>query len=69
VPILRRGKLVRELPCLEEIRTRAQQQLAMLSPGTKRFDNPHQYPAWLELGLYERKMNLMLRTRGQTATG
>jgi nicotinate phosphoribosyltransferase len=64
VPILRRGKLVVELPTLEEIRSRAQQQLAMLHPGIKRFANPHQYPAGLEIGLHDLKTELILRARG-----
>ncbi len=64
VPILRRGKLVYDLPALKEIRARAQQQLAMLHPGIKRLENPHQYPAGLELSLHELKMELILRAKG-----
>src|SRR6185437_5894577 len=57
VPILRRGKLVYDPPSLEEIRARAQRQLAMLHPSIKRFENPHRYPAGLELSLHELKTN------------
>lgn len=64
-PVLRRGELVSHLPHLEDIRTRAQQQLAMLNPAIKRFDNPHQYPAGLELGLHDLKVQLILRARGE----
>jgi nicotinate phosphoribosyltransferase len=64
VPILRRGKLVYDLPALKEIRARAQQQLAMLHPGIKRLENPHQYPAGLELSLHELKTELILRAKG-----
>jgi nicotinate phosphoribosyltransferase len=64
VPVLRRGQLVYELPSLETIRSRAQAQLARLHPGIKRFENPHQYPAGLELGLHEFKTQLILRARG-----
>ena len=64
VPLLRRGELVCELPGLETIRARAQQQLAQLNPAIKRFTNPHQYPAGLELGLHEMKTRLILRARG-----
>ncbi|MGD1085320.1 MAG: nicotinate phosphoribosyltransferase [Verrucomicrobiota bacterium] len=65
VPVLRRGKLVYDLPTLDAIRARAQRQLAMLHPGIKRFDNPHQYPAGLELTLHEFKTELILRAKGE----
>jgi len=65
VPVLRRGELVGQLPGLNEIRERAQRQLAMLNPGVKRFDHPHQYPAGLEFSLHELKTQLILRARGQ----
>ncbi len=65
VPILRRGKLVYNPPSLDAIRARAQRQLAMLHPGVKRFENPHQYPAGLELGLHELKTELILRAKGE----
>ena len=63
VPVLRQGAVVAELPSLEAIRARAQQQLAMLHPGIKRFTHPHQYPAGLELGLHELKTRLILQAR------
>jgi len=65
VPILRGGRLVYEVPALDAIRVRAQRQLAMLHPGIKRFDNPHQYPAGLELTLHEFKTELILRAKGE----
>src|SRR6185437_2355444 len=68
VPVLRRGKLVYDLPRLVDIRARAQEQLAMLYPGIKRLDNPHQYPAGLELSLHEFKTELILRAKGEKAT-
>jgi nicotinate phosphoribosyltransferase len=64
VPILRRGKLVYAMPSLESSRSRAQEQLAMLHRGNKRFDNPHEYPAGLELSLHELKTELILRAKG-----
>jgi nicotinate phosphoribosyltransferase len=63
VPVLRSGEAVHELPDIETIRARAQQQLAMLHPGIKRFENPHEYPAGLELSLHELKTRLILRAR------
>jgi nicotinate phosphoribosyltransferase len=65
VPILRRGKLVYDLPSLDEIRARAQRQLAMLHPGIKRLDNPHEYPVGLELTLHDLKTELILRAKGE----
>jgi nicotinate phosphoribosyltransferase len=63
-PVLRRGKLVYDLPSLTAIRSRVQEQLASLHPGIKRFENPHEYPAGLELGLHEFKTKLILRSKG-----
>jgi nicotinate phosphoribosyltransferase len=64
VPILRRGQKVYQSPALAIIRQRTGQQLAAFHGGIKRFVNPHQYPVGLELGLYERKMELILKARG-----
>ena len=65
VPVLRHGKLVTELPSLQQIRERAQKQLAMLHAGIKRFDHPHEYPAGLELQLHDLKTQLILGARGE----
>ncbi|HLH56939.1 MAG TPA: nicotinate phosphoribosyltransferase [Verrucomicrobiae bacterium] len=65
VPIFRSGKLVYRQPSLEESRQRVTHQLAMLHPGIKRFVNPHQYVAGLELGLHELKTKLVLRARDE----
>jgi nicotinate phosphoribosyltransferase len=65
VPILRQGKLVYDLPALDSTRAHARRQLSMLHAGIKRFDNPHQYPAGLELTLHEFKTDLILRAKGE----
>jgi len=65
VPVFRRGKLVYDAPSLVSIRERVQQQLASFHPGIKRFVNPHQYPAGLELSLHDFKTKLILQMRGQ----
>jgi nicotinate phosphoribosyltransferase len=65
VPILRKGKLVYDLPPLKTIRARARDQLSLLHSGIKRFENPHQYPAGLELTLHDFKTELILRARGE----
>ncbi len=66
-PVLRHGQLVREQPALASIRERVQRQLAMLHPGIKRFDHPHQYPAGLESGLHELKTRLILAAKAASA--
>ncbi len=63
VPIFREGKLVYDVPSLEEIRERTQQSLAELPAGVKRFVNPHGYPVGLEEKLYTIKTDLILKLR------
>ncbi|MHC1766402.1 MAG: nicotinate phosphoribosyltransferase [Verrucomicrobiia bacterium] len=63
VPVVRQGAPVYNAPTLGAIRTHAQEQLSMLHPGIKRFENPHRYPAGLEAGLHRRKMQLILKMR------
>jgi nicotinate phosphoribosyltransferase len=65
VPVFRKGRLVYQGPDLNAVRRRASEQLAMLHAGIKRFENPHRYPAGLELGLHELKMKLILRAKGE----
>ena len=65
VPVMRGGKVVYKVPSLDAIRARAQKQLSMLHAGLKRFENPHQYPVGLELGLHEFKTELILRAKGE----
>jgi nicotinate phosphoribosyltransferase len=49
---------------LATIRENTRQQLSMFHAGVKRFVNPHQYPVGLEQGLHERKLKLVLQSRG-----
>ncbi len=65
VPVLKKGDVVGEAPSLPAIRERAQNQIAMLHAGIKRFHNPHQYPAGLELQLHDLKTQLILHARGE----
>ncbi|MFQ3583175.1 MAG: nicotinate phosphoribosyltransferase [Chloracidobacterium sp.] len=64
VPVFRQGVRVYEPPPLDASRHRAQSSLARLSPGLKRFVNPHIYPVGLEQSLYDLKMQLVLQARG-----
>lgn len=62
-PVIRDGAVVSEPRSLENIRAHVQQQLAQLHPSIKRFDNPHLYPAGLELSLHEFKTRLILEAK------
>ena len=64
VPVFRGGRLVYTPPALADVRRRAQDQLARLHPGVRRFLNPHQYPVGLERRLHELKTKLILDARG-----
>lgn len=71
VPVFRRGVCTYDPPPLDAVRHRAQSGLARLSPGLKRFVNPHIYPVGLEQSLYDLKMRLILQARnngGHSAT-
>ncbi len=63
VPVFRGGNRVYAGPELNAIRERVRQQLDWLHPGIKRFDNPHRYPAGLELELHNRKTKLILEAK------
>jgi nicotinate phosphoribosyltransferase len=65
-PIFRRGQQVYEPPSLDEVRSRARQQLAMLQPGIRRLTNPDNYPVGLELGLHELRNKLVHDARRET---
>ncbi|EEF61874.1 nicotinate phosphoribosyltransferase [Pedosphaera parvula] len=64
-PIFRKGRLITDLPGIHDSRERTKAQLNALHPGIKRFVNPHDYPAGLELGLHELKTQLILKARGE----
>jgi len=64
VPVFRSGELVYELPSLDDARRRAQQQLAQLNPAVKRLVEPQPYPVGLEIGLNQRRTELILKERG-----
>ena len=63
-PIFRSGRLVYAAPPLNDIRRRAEEQVAALHPSIKRFVNPHGYPVGLERNLHELKTKLILQARG-----
>ncbi len=63
LPVLRRGQVVYRSPAIADMRRRAQEQLACLHAGVKRFLNPHDYPAGLEKGLHDLRTQLILKTK------
>ena len=65
IPIFRKGELVYQLPYIEEIKARVNEQLTHFHEGIKRFVNPHTYPVGLEKGLYDFKTALILKLRNQ----
>lgn len=65
IPIFAQGKLIYQLPEIENIKKRVIEQLSKFHPGIKRFANPHSYPVGLENTLHEYKTNLILKLRNQ----
>ncbi|MFH1808243.1 MAG: nicotinate phosphoribosyltransferase [Pseudomonadota bacterium] len=63
VPVLRQGQVVYTPPPLSRSRQLVHEELAWLSPGSKRFDNPARYPVALERSLHELKMRLIDEAR------
>jgi len=61
VPIFQNGKLVYELPTLEQIRTYCLEQVDSLWDEVKRFDNPHTYYVDLSQKLWDIKYDLLKR--------
>jgi nicotinate phosphoribosyltransferase len=59
VDILREGKLVYDLPTLEEIRERRKADIGHLDPGVRRLVNPHIYHVSLTQRLWELKQDLI----------
>lgn len=59
VQIYKEGKLVYDLPSLEEIRDKVQDELNTLWDETKRLDNPHEYVVDLSYDLWKVKEDLL----------
>ena len=58
-PIFQNGKLVYDLPSLEDIRTRCAHQLDLQWEEVKRFENPHNYYVDLSQKLWDIKQSLL----------
>lgn len=63
VPVFRDGKAVYSSPPLQQIRQRAQDQLACLPAEVKRSPDPAPYPVGLEESLYEHELQLISQVR------
>ena len=63
-PVFAHGRRTSEPVALDAIRQRTRQQLDSFHESIKRFVNPHEYPVGLELGLHQRKTELVLAARG-----
>lgn len=63
IPIFREGKLVYQLPKLDQIRQKTLNALQNFPVGLKRFLNPHLYIVGLEKSLYDFKINLINQIR------
>jgi nicotinate phosphoribosyltransferase len=59
VDILDEGKLVYDLPSIEQMRDRRQSDMADLHPGVRRTMNPHRYHVSLTQGLWDLKQTLI----------
>ena len=63
VEVLREGKLVYDLPTLDEIRARRQEDIGALDPGIRRLVNPHIYHVSLAQKLWDLKQELIAQAR------
>jgi nicotinate phosphoribosyltransferase len=62
VDVVKDGKTIIELPSLEEIRQKRQDDLERLDPGVKRLLNPHIYHVSLTENLWKMKQDLIAET-------
>jgi nicotinate phosphoribosyltransferase len=65
VPVFRNGKQVYDSPPIRDIRDFASRQLSGFHPGVMRLENPHSYPAGLEMGLGRRRRKMITEAKGQ----
>jgi len=65
VDIVQEGKLVYELPSIEDMRQRRQVDISRLDPGVRRLLNPHIYHVSLTSALWDLKQELIRATLAQ----
>lgn len=59
VPIIKKGVLISDMPCLDDIKSYVDAQLKTVWDEEKRFNYPHQHYVDLTENLYQLKVNLM----------
>ena len=65
-PMVTGGKLVEDFSLdVHAAKARCSEQLECIDPSTKRFMNPHQYPAGIERGLYKLREGMIKAIRGE----
>lgn len=69
VEVLREGRLVADLPSLEEIRARRRADVERLDPGVRRLVTPHIYHVSLSQRLWDLKQALIRQARGRDPQG
>jgi nicotinate phosphoribosyltransferase len=63
LPLLREGRVVRDVPGPEAAQARAREGLDRFHEGIRRFENPHEYPVGLEESLHDRRERLIRQQR------
>lgn len=63
VPIFRDGKLIYDLPTLDQIRYYTAKELSHFHEGIKRFLYPHEYAVGMEKSLYDLKVDIIKKIR------
>jgi nicotinate phosphoribosyltransferase len=66
VEVLDNGKLVYDLPTIEQMRARRLADIQRLDPGVRRLMNPHIYHVSLTERLWQQKQSLIRQSLGQT---
>ena len=64
-PLVKAGKLEDVDLSARTARTRCAQQLACLDDSIKRFMNPHESPCGIERGLFKKRDEIVIATRGR----
>lgn len=63
VPLFEQGKLIYDIPHINEVKAHAANELKHFHAGVKRFMNPHSYPVGLEKNLSDFKYDLIRKLR------
>ncbi|PWE01442.1 nicotinate phosphoribosyltransferase [Marinilabilia rubra] len=65
-PVFCKGQCVYEKESIQKLQERTSAQLNLLDKTIKRFANPHRYPVGLEEGLYQRRLDLILKYKQES---